>query len=85
MKNECMVIIKKSALNTFGTKYPDAIPALNEWYAKAKAADWRNHAELKTTFLSADYIRKRTVCFQYKRKSLQDRCKDSIFFKNTLH
>ena len=56
MKGACMVIIKKSALNTFGTKYPDAIPALNEWYAKVKAADWRNHAELKTTFLSADYI-----------------------------
>ncbi len=56
MRDECMVIIKKSALNTFGAKYPDAIPALNEWYAKVKAADWRNHADLKTTFLSADYI-----------------------------
>ncbi len=45
-----MVIIKKSALNSFGANHPDAIPALNEWYAKVKSADWRNHAELKTHF-----------------------------------
>ena len=40
-----MVIIKKSVLNSFGAKCPDAIPSLNEWYAKVKAADWKNHAE----------------------------------------
>jgi mRNA interferase HigB len=51
-----MVIIKRSALNRFGAQYPDAIPALNEWYAKVKGADWKNHAELKAMFLSADYI-----------------------------
>ena len=38
-----MVIIKKSVLNSFGAKHPDAIPALNEWYAKVKAADCSNH------------------------------------------
>ena len=61
-----MVIIKKSALNSFGAKHPDAIPALNEWYAKVKSADWRNHAELKTTFLTADYIANERYVFNIK-------------------
>ena len=61
-----MVIIKKSALNSFGANYPDAIPALNEWYAKVKSADWRNHAELKTTFLTADYITNERYVFNIK-------------------
>jgi mRNA interferase HigB len=61
-----MVIIKKSALNSFGAKHPDAIPALNEWYTKVKAADWSNHAELKTVFLSADYIANERYVFNVK-------------------
>jgi len=61
-----MVIIKKSALNRFGAKHPDAIPALNEWYAKVKSADWRNHAELKITFLTADYIANERYVFNIK-------------------
>ena len=61
-----MVIIKKSVLNSFGAKYPDAIPSLNEWYAKVKAADWRNHADLQTMFLSADYITNERYVFNIK-------------------
>ena len=61
-----MVIIKKSALNSFGANHPDAIPALNEWYAKVKSADWRNHAELKTTFLTADFITNERYVFNIK-------------------
>jgi mRNA interferase HigB len=61
-----MVIIKKSALNSFGTKHPDAIPALNEWYARVKAADWQNYADLKTMFLSADYIANERYVFNIK-------------------
>ncbi len=73
-----MVIIKKSALNSFGAKYPDAIQALNEWYSKVKSADWRNHAELKTTFLTAEYIAN-------ERYVVPERKGAMILYNNTLY
>jgi mRNA-degrading endonuclease HigB of HigAB toxin-antitoxin module len=36
-----MVIISKSQLTSFGAIQPDAISALNDWYTKTKAADWK--------------------------------------------
>ncbi len=34
--------------------------------AKVKAADWQNHADLKTMFLSADYIANERYVFNIK-------------------
>jgi mRNA interferase HigB len=61
-----MVIIKKSVFNRFGEQHPDAIPALNEWYAKVKVANWRNHADVKIMFRSADYIANECYVFNIK-------------------
>lgn len=58
-----MVIIKKSVLNQFGAVHPDAIPSLNDWYSKVKTADWRNHADLKKVFPSADYVNNERYVF----------------------
>ena len=40
----------------FARKHPRAIAPLNEWFIKAKKADWKNVSELKNDFNSADAI-----------------------------
>lgn len=35
---------------------PEVGEALDEWFQKTKAANWKNLAELKRTFNSADYV-----------------------------
>lgn len=51
-----MVIISKTILNQFGLQHGDSLTALNEWYAVVKAADWKNLADIKQTFNSADFV-----------------------------
>ena len=51
-----MVIISKAILNEFGLRHIDSVPALNEWYAVVKAADWGNLVELRQTFNSVDFV-----------------------------
>ena len=51
-----MVIISYSPIRDFTEQTPDVGEALDEWYHKTKAANWRNLAELKNTFNSADYV-----------------------------
>ena len=51
-----MVIISKRMLARLGRRHPDAVVALNAWYVKARAADWRSFAEVKGTFPSVDYV-----------------------------
>jgi mRNA interferase HigB len=51
-----MVIISKGIIHAFAGKHPKAIPSLNDWYQKAKLADWKNHNEMSETFNSVDTI-----------------------------
>jgi mRNA interferase HigB len=51
-----MVIISYAPIREFMARTPDVGDALDEWYYKTKAASWKNLAELKTTFNSADYV-----------------------------
>ncbi|MBK8920631.1 MAG: type II toxin-antitoxin system HigB family toxin [Saprospirales bacterium] len=51
-----MVIISKAILREFGMLHPDAIEALNTWYAIVKAADWSNFSDIRQGFNSVDYV-----------------------------
>jgi mRNA interferase HigB len=55
---ECtdMVIISKTTLRNFVVHYPDSEGAMEQWYALTKEADWKNFAELKKSFNSADAV-----------------------------
>lgn len=61
-----MVIISKAPLREFYEKHPDAQDALEKWYDETKAADWRNFAELKCTFNSADAAGKDRYIFNIR-------------------
>ncbi len=51
-----LVIISKTIFREFGQLHPDAIEALNTWYAIVKDADWSNLADLRQVFNSVDYV-----------------------------
>jgi len=51
-----MVIISRAALHKFNSLYPVSAGALNDWYFKTKAADWKNLNDIKQVFNSCDYI-----------------------------
>ena len=51
-----MVVISKAILREFGLLHPDAIEALNHWYAIAIDADWSNLSDLRQQFNSVDYV-----------------------------
>lgn len=61
-----MVIISKAILATFGRKHPDAIEPLNDWWRKAKAADWTNLKEIRNTFNTVDYVGNDRYVFNIK-------------------
>lgn len=61
-----MIIITKTILNEFGRQHTDAMPALNEWYAVVKAADWNSLANIKQTFNSVDYVGNDRYVFNIK-------------------
>ena len=37
-------------------KHADAAPAIERWKNIVKKAQWKNHADLKKDFLSADFV-----------------------------
>ena len=61
-----MVIISKTVLAAFGAKHADSISALNEWYEKAKEADWKNLAEIKQAFNYAKFVGNDRYVFKIK-------------------
>lgn len=64
-----MRIISKASLQKFWSRQPtgkDALvarKAVLDWYSTASTAEWRNFAELKATFNSADYVGNGKVVF----------------------
>lgn len=64
-----MHVIAKSALVRFWERQPAGAPrnaaraAMTEWYTTASDARWRDFAELKRTFNSADYVADVKVVF----------------------
>lgn len=51
-----MKILKFKLLKSFGKKHPDAEDALMRWAEYVEKMEWKNHAELKEAFPSADYV-----------------------------
>ena len=51
-----MVVISYASIRDYIETNPGIGDALSDWYHKTKAADWKNFAELRQTFNSADYV-----------------------------
>ena len=52
-----MIIANKELLDDYVQSHAQAIKPLNKWIEVVQAAKWTSHADLKTTFPSADYIK----------------------------
>ena len=52
-----MIIANKELLDDFVQTHAQAIKPLNKWVGVVQAVQWKNHAELKTMFPSADYVK----------------------------
>ena len=61
-----MVVMTKTAVVEFGRHHADARPALDEWYHKTCAADWRNFAQMQQTFNSVDAVGQDRYVFNIK-------------------
>jgi len=58
-----MRIISKKKLKEFWRAHPDSKDAFEAWYAEAKAAAWKNPAEIKTQHGSASILKDSRVVF----------------------
>ncbi len=61
-----MIIIIKRTLLEFSKKHATAIEPLNQWYYKAKHANWRNLADIKKDFNHVDYVGNDRYVFNIK-------------------
>ncbi len=61
-----MRIFSKSNLDKMASKHNDAKEPVNEWYYKAKKADWNNFSEVKETFNSVDSVGNSRFVFNIK-------------------
>lgn len=52
-----MIIANKELLDDFVQGHAQAAKPLNKWVEVVKMAQWKNHAELKAMFPSADYVK----------------------------
>ena len=52
-----MIIANKQLLDDFVQLHSQAAKPLNKWVEDVKAAQWRNHADLKAMYPSADYVK----------------------------
>lgn len=52
-----MRIANKELLDDFVQTHAQASKPLNKWIEVVKDAQWKNHAELKAMFPSADYVK----------------------------
>ncbi|MBQ9677590.1 MAG: type II toxin-antitoxin system HigB family toxin [Prevotella sp.] len=52
-----MIIANKEILDDFVQTHAQAAKPLNGWIEKVEKVVWKNHAELKQIFPSADYVK----------------------------
>ncbi len=50
-----MLIINRSEIDMFVTKHSNARKPFAQWVQKTQESEWKNFADLKCTFNSADY------------------------------
>lgn len=56
LKTTIRKILKFKLLKAFWKKHPDAEDALMRWAEYVEKTEWKNHADLKAAFPSADYV-----------------------------
>lgn len=56
-----MHVISEKALRTFWEQYPDAEGPLRAWHRVVEHSTWRNFADLRAIYASADLVGKFTV------------------------
>ena len=56
-----MRVISKRTLREFWEKHPNAEPNLLQWYQRTSEAAWKNLAEVRQVFLSADSVGNFTI------------------------
>ncbi len=61
-----MRVIAISTLRAFWMEHPDAELPLKEWYLKVNRANWRNFADMRKDFKSADYVGNQHYVFNIK-------------------
>ena len=61
-----MRVVKKKTVVEYFAKHPDAKVALEDWYEKAANAQWKNFADLRRTFGSADNVGGKRIVFNIK-------------------
>jgi mRNA interferase HigB len=54
-------IISRKKLKEFSALHPDADTALESWYRLVRRAEWRNFADLRRDYASADQVGTHTV------------------------
>ena len=79
-----MVVISKTMLVEFSKEHPDVTAALNDWWEKARTADWDTFLAIKRTFNSVDYVGNDRYVFNIKGNKY--RLVAMIFFnKRTIY
>ena len=83
-----MHIISRKALKEFALKHPQSETSLDSWHRVAKQAQWRNFAEVKKSYPSADLVGEYIV-FNIKGNDYRlivgmNFCKQVIFIKHIL-
>lgn len=61
-----MRIITEEPLKKYMSLHPDSTTALQDWVQKVKQANWRNFADVKKTFNSADNVGNQHYVFNIK-------------------
>jgi mRNA interferase HigB len=83
-----MHIITKSRLVQFWEKHSEAEASLRTWYKVTSLAKWRNFAELRKTFPSADQVGNLTVFNiggnKYRLIALVDYQYQKLFIRHVL-
>ena len=61
-----MRVIAKKSLAQFYTEHADSKSALEDWYRKTSDSEWRNFADIKNDFNSADSVGNQRFVFNIK-------------------
>lgn len=64
-----MKILHRERIDRFLIKHADSVRPLQRWVDKIEEAVWRNHADLKQDFPSADYVGNGRYVFNIKGNS----------------
>ena len=79
-----MIIANKELLDDFVQIHAQAAKPLNKWIEVVQAAQWKNHADLKAAFPSADYIKNCSYVFNIGGNNYRVTFVSSALIRNTI-